>query len=178
MEITLYKSPKRAFKLILVSSVVVVCAVFLLVTLDIPTRAWYPVIGVSGLGYPVALFHLLDRRPQIVINEIGIFDRRTCKDFINWEVIQRAYPVDAMVTGYVCLIVDDKYLSSIKKAKVDRPFMIFPEIGAHQIDISVGQLAVDPFKLTEFILKMIKAKPEGRKDEFKGKSGVELRTSK
>ena len=171
MEITLYKSPKKAFKLILVSSIVVVCALFVLVTIDAPTTAWYVIIGVYGLVYPVALFHLFDRRPQIVINEIGIFDRRTCKDFINWEVIQRAYPVDAMVTGYVCLIVDDKYLSSIKKAHVDRPFM------THQIEISVGQLAVDPFKLTEFILKMIKARPEGRKDEFKDKSRVGLGTS-
>jgi hypothetical protein len=172
MEIKLYKSPKKAFKLILVSSIVAVCALFVLATIDAPTTAWYVTISVYGLAYPVALFHLFDRRPQIVINEIGIFDRRTCKDFINWEVIQRAYPVDAMVAGYVCLIVDDKYLSSIKKAAVDKPFM------THQINISVGQLAVDPFKLTEFILKMTKARPEGRKDEFNGKSGVELRTSK
>jgi hypothetical protein len=170
MEITLYKSPKKAIKLILVSSIVAVCALFGLVLMDAPTTAWYLIIGVYGLVYPVALFHLFDRRPQIVINEIGIFDRRTCIDFINWEVIQRAYPVDAMVAEYVCLVVDDKYLSSIRKAKVDRPFMIFPEIGAHEIDISVGQLAVDPFKLTEFILKMIEARPEGRKDEFKGHS--------
>jgi len=93
MEITLYKSPKKAFKLILVSSAVVVCALLSLVTFDVPTRAWYPIIGVCGLGYPVAIFHLFDRRPQIVINEIGIFDPRTCKDFINWDVIQRAYVI-------------------------------------------------------------------------------------
>ena len=116
----------------------------------------YLSIGVYGLVYPVQLFHLFDRRPQIVINEIGIFDRRTCKDFINWDVIQRAYAMDVMVGGYVCLIVDYKYVSSIKKAQVDRPFMIFPEIGAHQIDISVGQLAVDEFKLAEFILALFK----------------------
>jgi hypothetical protein len=167
MEIKLYKSPKRAFKLILVSSVVVVCALFLLVTLNVPTRAWYPIIGVCGLGYPVALFHLFDRRPQIVINEIGIFDRRTCKDFINWDVIQRAYAMDVLIGGYVCLIVDNKYLSSIKKAQVNRPFRIFPEIGAHQIDISVGQLAVDEFKLAEFIMKMSKLRPENRKEKLK-----------
>ena len=167
MEIKLYKSPKRAIKLILVSSVFVVGALFFLATVDAPTWAWYLSIGVYGLVYPVQLFHIFDRRPQIVINEIGIFDRRTCKDFINWDVIQRAYAMDVMVGGYVCLIVDNKYLSSIKKAQVDRPFMIFPEIGAHQIDISVGQLAVDEFKLAEFILAMIKLRPENRKEKLK-----------
>ena len=46
--------------------------------------------------------------------------------------------------------------------------MIFPEMNAHQIDISVGQVAIEPYKLTEFIMKMIKARPEDIQDEFKG----------
>ena len=117
MEIKLYKSPRRALKLILVSSVVVACVLFFLARAEAPTWVWYLAMGVYGLAYPVALFHLLDRRPQIVINEIGIFDRRTCKDFINWDVIQRAYAMDVVVGGYVCLIVDNKYLSSIKKGR-------------------------------------------------------------
>ena len=175
MEVTLYKSPKKAVKIVLVSSAVAAFVLLPLVLIDAPKGAWYFVIGIYGFAYPVALFHLFDKRPQIVINEVGIFDRRTCKDLINWEVIQKAYPVDAMLTSYVCLVVDKKYLSSIKKAGINRPFMIFPEIGAHQIDISVGQLAIDPFKLSEFISKMIKASPEVRKDGFKGKPSADSR---
>ena len=168
MEIKLYNSPKRALKIILVSSGFLAFALFILATVDAPTWTWYLSIGVYGLVYPVQLFHLFDRRPQIVINEIGIFDRRTCKDFINWDVIQRAYPFDVLALGgYVCLIVDDKYLPSIKKAQVDRPFRIFPEIGAHQIDISVGHIGMDEVKLAEFILAMIKLGPENRKEKLK-----------
>ena len=73
--------------------------------------------------------------------------------------------MDVMVGGYVCF-VDNKYLSSIKKAQVDRRFMIFPKIGAHQIDISVGQLAFDEFKLAEFILAMIKLRSENREEKL------------
>ena len=69
--------------------------------------------------------------------------------------------------------MDDTYLPSIKKAHVVRPFLAMilskVNIGADEIFISVGLLAVDETKLTEFISKMIKASPEGRKDEFKGK---------
>ena len=54
----------------------------------------YLIAALFALGYPVGIYHLLDRRPQIMINEIGIFDRRTYKDFINWDVIQRAYSID------------------------------------------------------------------------------------
>jgi len=87
MEVVLRKSPKKAFKLILVSSVVLAIALFLLMTVDASTWLWYLIFGAYGFVYPVALFRLFDRRRQIVINEIGIFDRRTCKDFINWDVI-------------------------------------------------------------------------------------------
>ena len=45
--------------------------------------------------------------------------------------------------------------------------MIFPEINAHQIDISVGQLAVDEFTLAEFIMKMSHLKPENRKEKLR-----------
>ena len=123
MEIKLYNSPRKAFKLILVSSGLVAIAVLFLVTLDAPAWFWYLSIGACSLGYPFALYHLFDRRPQIVMNEIGIFDRTTCKDFINWVVIQRAFVADtpAMWT-YVCLIVDRRYLESIKKARIIRPF--------------------------------------------------------
>ena len=135
-------------------------------TVEAPTWFWFLSIGVCSLGYPFALYHLFDKRPQIVINEVGIFDRTTCKDFINWVVIQRAFVADtpAMWT-YVCLIVDDKYLQPIKKAKVVRPFF-FGVVGAGEIFISIGLLAVDEVKLTEFILKMIKAKPEDRNNEI------------
>ena len=167
MEIKLYNSPKRAFKLILVSSGFLAFALFILATVDAPTWTWYLSIGVYGLVYPIALFHLFDRRPQVVISEFGIFDRRTCKDFINWEVIKRAWAQDEMVVSDVCLLVDDKYLPSLKKAAVNRPRMIYPEIRAHLVVISVGQLAVDPFKLAEFIMKMSKLRPENRKEKLK-----------
>ena len=94
MDIKLYKSPWRAIKLILLCSIFVFGGIFLLTNTDSPKWVAWLNIGFFGLGYPVGLFHLLDRRPQIIINEIGIFDRTTYKDFINWDVIKGAYPID------------------------------------------------------------------------------------
>lgn len=167
MEIKLYNSPKKAFKLILFSSFFVGCAVTIMLMVDAPIWVLFLSTFVcGGFNYPVALFHLFDRRPQVVINEIGIFDRTTRKDFINWSVIQRALVVDTpMIWGYVCLIVDDKYLQTIKKVKVVRPFLAN---GADELFISVKLLAVDEDRLTEFILKMIKVRPMDRNNEFQG----------
>lgn len=124
-------------------------------------------IGFFGLGYPVGLFHLLDRRPQIIINEIGIFDRTTYKDFINWEVIQGAYPIDISGQKFVCLVVDEKYEPSTNKGKISKSVSNFSkEIGAQELNISLGQITVDEIKLTEFILTMINVRPENRKEKL------------
>lgn len=166
MEIKLYNSPKKAFKLILVSSLFVGGALYVMFMGDAPIWVWFLSTFVcGGFTYPVAFFHLFDRRPQVVINEIGIFDRTTCKDFINWVIIQRAFVADTPAMWcYVCLIVDRKYIPALKKTKVARLFTV----GEDEIFISVGLLDVDEGKLTEFILKMMKAKPEDRNNEFKG----------
>jgi hypothetical protein len=168
MDIKLYKSPWRAIKLILLCSVFVIGGLFMLTKTDTPKWVWYLNIGFFGLGYPVGLFHLLDRRPQIIINEIGIFDRTTYKDFINWDVIRNAYPIDISGQKFVCLVVDEKYEPSTKKGKFSKLISNFSkEIGAQELNISLGQITVDEVKLTEFILTMINVRPENRKDKLK-----------
>jgi hypothetical protein len=134
---------------------------------DTPKWIWYLNIGFFGLGYPVGLYHLLDKRPQIIIREIGIFDRMTYKDFINWDVIQYAYPIDIHGQKFICLIVDERYEPSTKKGQFVKTLSKFSKyIGAQELNISLGQIAVDEIRLTEFILTMINLRPENRKDNL------------
>jgi hypothetical protein len=170
MDIKLYKSPWRAIKLILLCSIFVFGGLFMLTKTDTPTWVWYLNIGFFGLGYPVGLFHLLDRRPQIIINEIGVFDRTTYKDFINWNVIQDAYPIDIHGQKFVCLVVDGKYEPSTKKGKFAKSVSnLSKDIGAQELNISLGQITVDEVKMTEFILAMINVRPENRKEKLKNR---------
>src|SRR4030095_12859743 len=143
-EIKLYKSPWRAIKLILLCSIFVVGGYFMVIDEDAPKWIGWFNIFFFGLGYPVGLFHLFDRRPQIVINEIGIFDRTTYADFINWEVIQGAYPIDIHGQKFVCLVVDGKYEPSTRKGKFAKTMSsISKDIGAQELNISLGQITVD-----------------------------------
>jgi len=153
-EIKLYKSPWRAVKLILLCSIFVALGLWGILT-DMPTWIAWLNIGFFGLGYPVGLFHLFDRRPQIIINETGIFDRTTNKDFINWEIIQDAYLIDIHKQKFICLVVDEIFKPSLKKSKLYQQTAKFSEaIGAQELNISLGQIKIDPEKLTEFILLM------------------------
>ena len=143
------------------------CGVFF--SLQAETSVGYFIAGLFGLGYPVGIYHLHDRRPQIIINEFGVFDRTTYKDFINWDVIQGAYSIDLLGQKFVVLTVDKKYLPSIKKEKVFRSISNLVDFGPQQINISLGQVAIDEIKLAEFILAMIKVPPEDRKEKLKNR---------
>jgi hypothetical protein len=132
-----------------------------------PNWLGYVIAGLFGIGYSIGIYHLLDRRPQIIINEFGVFDRTTYKDFINWEVIRGAYSIDMMGQKFVVLTVDEKYLASIKKERVLRSISNLVDFGPQQLNISLGQVAIDEVKLAEFILAMTKLRPEERKEKLK-----------
>lgn len=116
--------------------------------------AWSSIIF-FGLGYPVGLFQLFDRRPQIIINEIGIFDRMIHKDFINWEIIQDAYLAEMHGQKFICLVVDQQFEPSKSKGKLTRELAGFSKaLGFQELNISLGNVKVNAERLTEFILAM------------------------
>ena len=90
-EIKLYKTPWKTIRL-LVMSIALVCIGFWIASKnDFLSKSG--ILGIMticffSLGIIVALFHLFDKRPQIIINEMGIWDRTTNQDTIKWEQIK------------------------------------------------------------------------------------------
>lgn len=125
---------------------------------DKPLFAWIP-IGFFGLGFLLGVYNLLDKRPMIIINEIGIFDRSANQEFINWELIQDAYPININGQKFICLVVNEKFKPSRKKGVIYRSAVKLNEvIGAQELNIYLGQIKkIDEIKLTEFILEISKA---------------------
>jgi hypothetical protein len=154
----------------LLCSIFVVGGYFILTGKDTPKWIGWLNVCFFGLGYPIGLFHLFDRRPQIIINELGIFDRTTYEKFINWEVIWGAYPLKISGEKFICLEVDPNYEPSRKKGKVAMTFSALnKEIGAQELNISLGQVSVNQKKLLEFILAIVKVRPEDRTEILKQK---------
>lgn len=120
-----------------------------------------------GLGYPVGFFHLFDRRPQIIINEIGVWDRTTKHDIINWEIIHNAYLTDVSGQKFICLQIDESYEPSNKKGRLHRNFARFNKaLGFQELNLSLGQIKIDEFWLAEFINAMSNAKIQDRKNRI------------
>lgn len=126
------------------------------------TIAWI-ITCFFGLSIPLAIFDILDRKPQIIINETGIFDRSAYKDFINWDIIEHAYWNTAYKQVIVCLIIKDEFKHLIQiKSKLKEVSLA---MGYSEININLGRVRnVDHEKLTALIVNLAKADPSRRAD--------------
>lgn len=115
-----------------------------------------------GSGIPISLFIILDRRPQIIINEVGIMDRTLIKDFINWNLIEDAYLVN---TGkkFICIVLKPdtdltKYHTVLFKiaARLNKSF------GFQELNINLAFIKINESQLANFVRQMSKATNEER----------------
>lgn len=167
-EYKIYKSPWKAIKLLAGCSLFVAAGIFILSSEEAnPTIAWLIIIF-FGLGIPIGLFQLLDRRPQIIINEIGIFDRTTHKDFINWEIIRDAYIVKVHQEPFICLVVPEEFEPSTHKSRLNKKMAgLSKAIGFQELNISLGNVNVNAERMAEFILMMRSADRVNRQSLIK-----------
>jgi hypothetical protein len=166
-EILLYKKPTKALKIILLSSPFVAIGFWML---DRDNSLYdnfmaYASIIFFGFGILVGLFHLVDRRPQIRIDEKGIWDRTTKREKIDWKFIKTANSIKIHSERFIALKLDEEYEKGIKQYKwaatITEPY------GAEKINISISQVSIDLNEFASFIRKMSKLTEVERKEEIK-----------
>lgn len=118
-----------------------------------------------GLGIPVGIFQTFDKRPQIIINENGIWDRTTNQAEIKWEQIKRAYPLSIYRQKFVSLAVDDTLV--MKKKLYKWAAKLNEVVGAQKLNLQLSQLKIDEYKMTAFINEMINSEKTSRKTIIK-----------
>nr|WKN35230.1 hypothetical protein K4G66_22895 [Tunicatimonas sp. TK19036] len=170
-EVRLYKSPWKAIRLFALTIPFVAIGILMITTSDSYSFNYFIgwlSVSFFGLGIPIGLFHLLDRRPQIIIDQFGVFDRTTNQETINWEIIEDAYLSNVHGEKFICLVVNEKYEPSKKKGKwYKRAAKFNKALGFQELNISLGQLKIDEEKLTEFIIAMSRADSAKRKEIIK-----------
>lgn len=163
-EFQLYKSPKKALQLMLMCSGFVAISYFMLDRADAPQWVAWAGMGFFGLGFPVGIYQLLDRRPHIIVNEFGVFDRHSHHEFINWKIIQDVYVATVQGQQIICLVVDEAFEPSRKKGRFGRGVAsINKEMGFQELNISLGFVSVNVLRFAEFILAMRNAERPARK---------------
>ncbi len=165
-EIKLYKSIGKGLKLIGLTSLFVIPSIYFIAANEPEMKTFSSVaICFFGWGYPIGLYKILDRRPHLVINEIGIFDRSLGDKTINWEVISDAYIAQVHGIEFICLSVDSSFELQEKTSKIKKMVAAANEsLGFQEYNISLENVSVKSGALVTLILQMIHAEmPERRK---------------
>ena len=177
MHLALYKSPIRALKLQAMTLPFVAIGVWMIIRSDAWEYDWW--IGwlcslFFGMGIPISLYNLFDRRPHIILNETGVFDRTLHRDIINWEVIQDAYPYVISNQKFIALIVSDEFKPSRKKSVwYQRMARMNEALGAQELNLNLSQVKADEVKLA-ILIKLLAKSPRAERGNLLGNfSGTE-----
>jgi hypothetical protein len=164
-EIVICKSVWKGIRLILLGSLFVIPSILILLKGAKEDRliCWLA-ICLFGLVYPVGLSIIIDRRPQIIINETGIFVRNLSDKVINWEIMRKAYIAEINKQAFICLVVDEEYELMHSKGRLYRSVVkINKELGFQELNIWLNNVNVNKEKLLALIQQAIHATPEERK---------------
>jgi hypothetical protein len=164
-EFRLYKSPWKAAKLLAGCAAFVALGWWMLGRPDAPQWLAWMSIGFFGLGLLVSLFQLLDRRPQIIVNDVGVYDRMMHHEFINWAIIQDVYLAEINKQRFICLVVDQAFEPSRRKGAFRKGVAsLNKEMGFQELNISLGFVDIDALRFAEFILTMRGTAPPERNE--------------
>lgn len=161
-EIKLYKSPIKSLRLFLLSSIFVIpCGWLVFVKGNNDLKLWFPLLF-FGLGYLISLFHILDRRVQIIITKNGIWDRTTKLDLMNWELIKEVYEIDIYNQKFISIVTNEKLKS--KKRIYSWTKYLNRKIGAQDINLNISQIKINNEKLVT-LLNILKNEPIEARDK-------------
>lgn len=167
-EIKLYKTTTKGLKIIGMCLPFVAIGLWMVTEEPVGTTpyimGWFCTCF-FGLGIPLGLFHTIDKRPQIIITEIGIWDRTTNQEEVKWEQISEAYPLDIHGQKFISLATDDTFI--FKKKPFKWAAKINKQIGAQNFNLHLGQINIDEIELTNFINRLSKESIEERRNLIK-----------
>lgn len=177
-ELKLYKSTTKGLKIIGMAIPFVVIGIWMITQEQYGTTNY--IVGwfctcFFGLGFPVGLFQTFDKRPQIIINENGIWDRTTKQPEIKWEQIIEAYPLDIAGQKFISIVTVDTYVLTEKL--YEWASKINEEIGLQKVNLSLGQINIDDCDLTNLINELSKAEKGERKNLLQSFKVVETNFS-
>ena len=163
IEVKLYKKTLKGLKVFALTIPFVFIGIWIITRTDNSSTerimGWFMTFF-FGLGIPVGLFHLFDRLPQIIINENSLWDRSTNQDEIKWEQIHGAYQLNISGQKFISLVVDDTFV--FKKKQYKWAEKINKEIRAQKLNLSLGQLNIDPNRMIAFIQEMTETETNNR----------------
>lgn len=162
-KIEFHKSTSKKLALIGMCIPLVLIGIWMITTETYGTTNYilsWIVICLFGLGIPIGIYQLFYNEPQIIITEIGVWDKTTKQDEIKWEQIVTAYPLDIFDQKYISIIADNTYVFKKKQSKFAAK--INEKIGAQQLNLNLALIDVEVNKLSDLINNLAKSEKDER----------------
>ena len=72
-----------------------------------------------GSGIPISIWQILDSRPRLIIDELGVLDRTLGVGLIAWDDIEAAYVRSINGNDFICLELKnaEEYAQKLSKVK-------------------------------------------------------------
>lgn len=113
-------------------------------------------ISFFGLGIPISIKLLLDRRPKLLINDRGISDRRFPFGTIPWEHIESVSLKAIQQQHFLCLHLKNESTYVEKLSGMQQKFVdLNRKLGFPPISIGMGELNVDPTEVKGLVDRYI-----------------------
>lgn len=132
-----------------------------------PDSQWLGWMGTCffGLGIPVGLFMVFDRRPTVIMNEKGITIRNLKKIILEWQHINEAALISTGKSQMICLYMKDGIsLDSGRVGFRKKLYHLNKNMGYGDASIPVFNLKVDPERLLILVVMFINADSPDRKN--------------
>ena len=164
-EISLYKSPFKSLRLFLLSSIFVIPSIWFITSENETDKIFWFTLCFFGIGFVLSLFNILDRRTQIIINKIGIWDRTLRQETIKWEYIKDANHIEIYKQVFVTLKTNEKFVPRKKLYKWAE--YLNKSVGGEKVNLNVSYIKIDLEKFVTFINIMKKENIEDRENVMK-----------
>jgi hypothetical protein len=161
MEALVISNSRRRYVLLLVASIgFVALGAFLVKTADSTLDAWagWPCIVFFGAAIPLFVWQIIDRRPRLTINELGVNDRTMGVGLIPWSEITDSYVKSIGGNHFICLVAHNPEIwtgkfSAAKKAMITAN----KALGFTELNVNLSGTSAEPQQVHELILKFCAA---------------------
>lgn len=165
METLVISNSRRRYIILLFAAMAFVAAgVFLVKMADSTLETWagWPAIIFFGATIPLFVWQIIDRRPRLTINELGINDRTMGVGLIPWSEITDSYVKSIRGNHFICLVARNPEMwtskfSTAKKAMIKAN----KALGFTELNVNLSGTSAQPQKIHELILKLSAASQKG-----------------
>lgn len=172
--IQLYKQPKKGLRTFLSSGTLVLLGIWLLISDKTDTQSitigWLAVVF-FGLAFLLGIFSMLDRRPQIILSEEGIWDRSSRQPRISWEQIVGAYPSGIFDQKFVALKLDGTFLMSRRPYRWSKNLNNITRV--QEVNLMLSDLKVRQETMVSFIEEIIAIRKNQRAEIIERYFGIQ-----